>query len=84
MAGSLKVCLLLVGYNSHTVVRHLNTCYLALKWIRIVIEPYHPYWIILLFGEGAIYEKAPHFREGLSGGADGARTHDLGRDRPAF
>ena len=34
--------------------------------------------------EGAIYEKAPHFREGLSGGADGARTHDLGRDRPAF
>ena len=32
----------------------------------------------------AIYEKAPHFREGLSGGADGARTHDLGRDRPAF
>lgn len=44
----------------------------------------YPYWIILLFGEGAIYEKAPHFREGLSGGADGARTHDLGRDRPAF
>lgn len=34
--------------------------------------------------EGDIYEKAPHFREGLSGGADGARTHDLGRDRPAF
>lgn len=34
--------------------------------------------------ESAIYEKAPHFREGLSGGADGARTHDLGRDRPAF
>lgn len=34
--------------------------------------------------EGDIYEKAPHFREGLLSGADGARTHDLGRDRPAF
>ena len=43
---------LIVGYNSHTVVRHLNTCYLALKRVSIIVKPYHPYWVILLFGKG--------------------------------
>ena len=27
--------------------------------------------MLAVSSEGAIYEKAPHFREGLSGGADG-------------
>ena len=40
--------------------------------------------MLAVSSESAIYEKAPHESEGLSGGADGARTHDLGRDRPAF
>ena len=36
----------------HAVVRYLNTCYLALKRVSIIVKPYHPYRIILLFGEG--------------------------------
>ena len=41
-----------MGNHSHTVIRYLDTHYFALVWVSVPIEPYHPYRIILLFGEG--------------------------------
>ena len=34
--------------------------------------------------EVGIAKNPSHFVRGFISGADGARTHDLGRDRPAF